>query len=74
MKKPVLSLAAMKGMLMIPTNSVRLSSLLQISQISNKKSWIALSLPFHDDYFLTVNTASGKFFENRCGGYSFQTI
>jgi hypothetical protein len=59
MKKAALSLAAMEGRLVIPANSVRLSSLPKIVYEFHKfpaKNPGLLDL----DHFLTVNTASGS--------------
>jgi hypothetical protein len=59
MKKAALSLAAMEGRLVIPANSLRLSSLLKIVYEFHKfpaKTPGLLDL----DHFLTVNTASGE--------------
>ncbi len=60
MKKAALSLAAMEGRLVIPANSVRLSSLPKIVYEFHK--FPANNPGLLDlDHFLTVNTASDYF-------------
>ncbi len=73
MKKPALTLAAMEGRLMIPANSVGLSSLTQIVyEFTNfqQKAWITLFQPFHLDHFLAVNTI--PLFTNHENSQNFQ--